>query len=162
MGYEAKVFDIPGESAGDEDSPFVCLIADDDQGDVLLTRKAMASLGEAYRVYWVTNGRDLLALLADPQRRDEIDLVLLDLNMPLLDGRDVLRSVQGNPDRCRVPIVVHTTSANQDDINFAYAVGANAYVSKNPDFAGYRDDVSRLMKFWRHTARIPKSGKLER
>lgn len=147
-----------GADPGSDEKPFVCLIADDDETDVLLTRKALELTRHSYRILWVKNGREVLSLLDDADTLSDIGMLLLDLNMPVMNGRDVLARIKNDSRFRALPVVILTTSRNQDDIDFSYQTGANSYVVKNTDFSRYASDVGTTMKYWRDVSRHPSLG----
>lgn len=87
------------------------------------------------------------------------DLILLDLNVPKVDGRDLLREVKTNPDLRRIPILVLTTSSSDRDISDAYDLGANAFISKPLDLDDVDAMLASLGKFWLGSARLPRRSR---
>jgi CheY-like chemotaxis protein len=83
------------------------------------------------------------------------DLVLLDLNMPRKDGREVLDEIKSDPDLRRIPVVVMTSSEAEEDIAQSYDLHANAYVTKPIDFDGFLDVVGSLEEFWLSVVKMP-------
>ena len=84
------------------------------------------------------------------------DLVLLDLNLPGVDGREVLRTVKSDPDLCSIPIVVMSTSVDDNDIDASYRMHANSFVSKPPDFDQLVTTLAAIQAFWLTAARLPR------
>lgn len=134
------------------------LLVEDDPGDVLITREALEQSKLANTLHTVGNGEEALAFLrregayADAVRPD---LVLLDLNLPRRDGREVLAEVKGDPDLRRIPVVVLTTSQAEEDILRSYDLHANAYVAKPVDFDQFVRVVRQIDEFFFSVVRLP-------
>ena len=118
-------------------APVDILLVEDDPGDVLMTREALADAKMANELYVVSNGEEALAFLnqegeyADAPRPG---LILLDLNLPRVDGREVLAQIKADDILRRIPVVVLTTSEAEEDILRSYDLHANANVTKPVDF----------------------------
>jgi CheY-like chemotaxis protein len=112
-------------------------------------------------VHWCTDGQDALDYLGKSGKyRDDVTvrtpaLILLDLNLPGLDGRRLLSRIKDNPETRHVPVVILTTSNNQTDINKCYALGANTYIQKPVGFEGLVEASSRLKGYWFGIALLP-------
>ncbi|HUR49775.1 MAG TPA: response regulator [Acidimicrobiales bacterium] len=138
--------------------PIEVLLVEDDPGDVLMTQEAFADYKIANRLSVVTNGEDAIAYLRKQGRFEGVptpDLVLLDLNLPRRDGREVLRDIKGDPDLRRIPIVVLTTSEAEDDVLASYDLHANAYVRKPVDFEQFVAAVRSIDDFFITVVRLP-------
>src|SRR5689334_17976974 len=113
------------------------LLVEDDPGDVLMTREAFEDYKVANQLHVVQDGADAMAFLlregdfADAPRPD---LILLDLNLPRMDGREVLQAVKSDAELSSIPVVVLTTSEAEEDVLRSYSLHANAYVTKPVDF----------------------------
>lgn len=83
------------------------------------------------------------------------DLILLDLNMPLKDGREVLREIKSDPSLRGIPTIVMTTSADDDDLRYCYDTGANSYIIKPSSYSELLDVVSSLTNYWTKTVSLP-------
>jgi chemotaxis family two-component system response regulator Rcp1 len=134
------------------------LLAEDNPGDVKLTEKAFER-GHVYNnLHVVGDGVEAMEYLrqegeyADAPRPD---LILLDLNMPRMNGEDVLEELNEDPDLGRIPVVVLTSSEAEEDIIRSYDLNANAYMTKPVDFSGFIDVVERLEEFWLSVVKIP-------
>lgn len=127
------------------------LLVEDDPGDVLMTREALADHRVMNRLHVVTNGEDALAFL---HRTGEFadaatpDLILLDLNLPRRDGREVLAEIKQHPTLRRIPVVVLTTSDSEEDVMRSYDLHANAYVTKPVDFDRFIEAVRSIDDFF--------------
>ena len=138
--------------------PIEVLLVEDDAGDVLMTREALHEGRVFNRLNVVGDGVEALAYLrrageyADAVRPD---LVLLDLNLPKRDGRQVLEEVKADPDLRRIPIVVLTTSEAEEDVLRSYDLHANAYVTKPVDFDRFVEVIRQIDDFWISVVRLP-------
>ncbi len=138
--------------------PIEVLLVEDDPGDVLMTQEAFADYKIANRLTVVTNGEDAIAYLRKQGRFADAatpDLVLLDLNLPRRDGREVLRDIKGDPDLRRIPVVVLTTSEAEEDVLASYDLHANAYVRKPVDFEQFVAAVRAIDDFFITVVRLP-------
>ena len=138
---------------------FVILMADDDEDDRMLAQDALRESGTRATLQFVSDGVELLAHLhqaAKPDGENPIpDLLLLDLNMPRLDGRAALVEIKNHPRLRKLPIVVLTTSSAPDDIDACYAGGANSYITKAVTFQGLVDTMRNLGHYWAETVQLP-------
>ena len=138
--------------------PLVVLVVDDDPGDVLLIREALTPAGHHRDVHVAVDGREAIAFLrrtgehADAPRPD---VVLLDLNMPRMDGRQVLAEIKADPHLGSIPIIVLTTSQDPDDILTSYTLHANAYVTKPLNLDDLTRIVTTIDEFFTHIATLP-------
>jgi CheY-like chemotaxis protein len=138
--------------------PIEVLLVEDDPGDVLMTQEAFADYKIANRLSVVTNGEDAIAYLRKQGEYADAptpDLVLLDLNLPRRDGREVLRDVKADPELRRIPIVVLTTSDANEDVLASYDLHANAYVRKPVDFEQFVEAVRAIDDFFITVVRLP-------
>jgi CheY-like chemotaxis protein len=127
------------------------LLVEDDPGDVYLIREAFAHNKVHNALHVVSDGVAALDFLRRRGAYTEAprpDLVLLDLNLPLKDGREILAEVKADEDLRTIPIVVLTTSEADEDIARSYDLGANAYVTKPVDFDRFIDVVRRIDDFF--------------
>jgi len=138
--------------------PLRILLVEDNPGDVRLIREAFREAHLAYEVQVAEDG--VLALEALRGNGNGVaptrpDLILLDLNLPRKDGRDVLVEVKADPVLRRIPVIVLTTSEAQQDIAGAYDLQANCYVTKPIDFARFMGVVRSIESFWLQTVKLP-------
>lgn len=137
------------------------LSAEDDLDDRLFIREAIRKLADAPEVRFVGDGRELLDYLRragpwrDPASSPRPDLVLLDLNMPRLSGREALPMLKGDPALRLLPVVVLTTSDDQNDVQACYEAGANAFVTKPSRLAELSRVLEATVAFWLRVARLP-------
>jgi CheY-like chemotaxis protein len=136
----------------------VILLVEDNEGDVRLTREALAEGKVANRLVVASDGIEALAVLrrtgehADAPRPD---LILLDLNLPRKDGRQVLAEIKQDPELMRIPVVVLTTSKAEEDILRTYNLHANCYVTKPVDFDKFVSVIQTIDEFWLTVVRLP-------
>jgi CheY-like chemotaxis protein len=134
------------------------LLVEDDPGDVLMTREAFEDSKVPTALHVVNDGAEALAFL---RREGEFadaptpDLVLLDLNLPRVDGREVLAAVKADDELRQIPIVVLTTSEAEEDVLRSYALHANAYVTKPVDFDRFIEVVRKIDDFFASVVRLP-------
>ena len=134
------------------------LLVEDDPGDVALVEDVVVSRRVPCRLHVVGDGVEAMAFL----RREEPwahaprpHLVLLDLNMPRMDGREVLAAVKADPALRSIPVVVLTTSEAEEDVLRSYQLHANAYVAKPVDFDRFIDVVRKIDDFFVTVVRLP-------
>lgn len=142
----------------------VILLADDDPDDLHMARRALEKNGLSQGVYTVGNGEELLEFLrrsgsfAPPAVAPLPALILLDLNMPKMDGREALAAIKADPELCRIPVVVMTTSTSADDIACAYELGSNSFISKPVTLAEYVEVTRVLGEYWFRIVKLPPAG----
>ncbi|MFN3851303.1 MAG: response regulator [Spirosomataceae bacterium] len=127
------------------------LIADDDEDDFFLVKSALEDNGFEGKIDFVENGIELLNFLKK-NTGNLPDLVLLDLNMPKKDGREVLVELRQVPALAMIPVIVFTTSKAPEDIKTCYANGANCYISKPSSFDDLVVLLDKILQFWLKTA----------
>jgi CheY-like chemotaxis protein len=139
--------------------PIEVLLVEDDPGDVLMTREAFEDNKVRNHLHVVSNGVDAMAFLRKEGEWADAptpDLVLLDLNLPRMDGREVLAAVKDDPDLRHVPVVVLTTSEAEEDILRSYSLHANAYVTKPVDFERFITVVRQIDDFFVSVVKLPR------
>lgn len=138
--------------------PVRILLVEDSPGDVNLTREALRTARVANELAVVGDGEaaiEYLRRVGAYADAPPVDLVLLDLNLPKKDGREVLAEVKEDPDLRRIPVIVLTTSADEADILRSYELHANAYVTKPVAFAEFLNALQQLEGFWLQVVRLP-------
>lgn len=139
----------------------VILMAEDDADDRLLTRDAFAETGLACDLRFVEDGVELLDYLArrgvfaKPGSAPQPDLILLDLNMPRMGGREALARIRAETASCHVPVVVLTTSSAPDDVIACYAGGGNSFITKPVTYGELVDTVRCFGQYWFDVAELP-------
>ncbi len=144
---------------------FHILLVEDSAADVLLTKEALAQSKLLVELHVAEDGVQAMEFLRHHGPYSEAptpDLVLLDLNLPLKDGREVLAEVKGDPQLCYIPIVVLTTSQAEEDVLRAYGLHANCYITKPVDFESFVNLVHTIQQFWFSIVTLPKHPELER
>ena len=134
---------------------------EDNPGDVELVQRALRESNYHYELMVVTDGEEAMALLRRESSYSETprpDLVLLDLNLPKKDGREVLAEVKADPDLQTMPVVVLTTSRTQQDILAAYGLRANTYISKPVDAKTFSSTVRTVLDYWLNASTLPRES----
>ena len=138
--------------------PIEILLVEDDPGNVLLTQEALGENKYPVIIHDVPDGVAAMAFLRrEPPYSDVLrpDLVLLDLNLPKKDGREVLAEIKADPDLRSIPVVVLTTSAAEADVLRSYDLHANAYVQKPLDMDQFVDVIQTFDEFFLSVVRLP-------
>lgn len=141
--------------------PITMLLAEDDYDDRYLISEALDESGVENQLYIVENGEDLLDYLknrgkyVDKEEYPRPGLILLDLNMPLMDGREALAKIKDDPDLKRIPIVVLTTSQAEDDIQETYGLGITGFITKPMTFSGLVDVMKSVGNYWFQSVTLP-------
>jgi two-component system, response regulator len=136
------------------------LVADDDEGDRYLIQKAMEDSGVDGDVQFLEDGQKLVdrltAQVATQSGTANLPcLILLDLNMPRMDGREVLKVLKSHPDLKGIPVVVMTNSKRPEDVESTYKDGANSFFTKPLNYSGLVSLMSLIKTYWLQTARLP-------
>jgi two-component system response regulator len=138
--------------------PLEILLVEDNPGDAHLTKLALIDSQLDVRLNVVEDGVEALDFLSKRGKYDRTkspDLILLDLNLPKKDGRQVLIEIKNNPHLRHIPVVVLTTSQSEEDILNAYQLCANCYIAKPLDFTKFVNIVKSIGEFWFEIAELP-------
>jgi CheY-like chemotaxis protein len=138
--------------------PIEILLVEDNPGDARLAWEAIREARVSHNMRWVTDGVEALAFLRREGKFSDAhrpDLILLDLNLPRKDGREVLAEVKKDPDFRRIPVVVLTTSQADEDVLNAYHLNANCYISKPVDLLQFMKVISAIENFWLTVVKLP-------
>ncbi len=141
--------------------PIVILMADDDEDDQALCREALEESRLINVLKQVDDGVELLAYLrregdyADPEASPRPDLILLDLNMPRMDGRSALKEIKADARLRSIPVVILTTSKAEEDMLKGYELGAASYIAKPVTFSGLVDLMKSLGQYWLEIVQLP-------
>jgi len=138
--------------------PIEILLVEDSPGDVRLTREALTANKFRNNLHVVEDGVQALAFLRKQGKHATAprpNLILLDLNLPKKDGREVLAEIKGNGDLRRIPVVVLTTSGAEEDILKAYDLNANCYVTKPVNLDSFIKVVKSIQSFWVTIVELP-------
>jgi CheY-like chemotaxis protein len=125
----------------------------------MMTREAFHDYKLHNELHVVSDGAEAMAFLrqeGEDAGRPRPDLVLLDLNLPRMDGRQVLEAIKSDPELASIPVVVLTTSENEDDVLRSYSLHANAYVTKPVDFQRFIEVVRQIDDFFVTVVRLPR------
>jgi CheY-like chemotaxis protein len=140
-------------------TPISVLLVEDDPGDVLMTREAFADNKIGNTLHVVRDGEEALDFLykrGEHTDAPQPDLILLDLNLPKYDGRQVLEKIKFDPELAHIPVVVLTTSSAEEDILRSYKLHANAYVTKPVDVDRFIAAVRQIDDFFVQVVRLPR------
>lgn len=143
--------------------PITILMADDDPDDRLMTQEAFAECRLRNPLRFVSDGEELMDYLlrrdefADEQRFPMPGLILLDLNMPRRDGREVLRDIKADPNLRGIPVVILTTSKAEEDVVRCYRDGVNSFITKPVTFSALTEVVQAIGKYWLEVVDLPES-----
>jgi CheY-like chemotaxis protein len=151
-------------------SEFHILLIEDSRADAKIIERALKDEDISHRLTVIPDGRDALDYLfglrdesSHTQTDREPDLILLDLNLPGLDGCQVLRQIKGDPDLRLIPVVILTTSQREEDVLQTYQAGANTYIPKPAEYSSYCNLVATLHDYWVGAAsKIPHHLKRQR
>jgi CheY-like chemotaxis protein len=142
-------------------TPHAILLVEDNPADVKITQRALKESGVGVDLIVVRDGQEAVDYLfrqgshASAANWRSPALILLDLNLPRMNGQEVLQRVRGNPELRTVPVVVLTTSRRQEDIQQMYAAGANTYIEKPQDFNRFVQVLQTIHRYWLDTAVLP-------
>lgn len=137
------------------------VMAEDDLEDQQLTREALAESRLRNPIDFVVDGQELLEYLRQQGRyahcagQELPGLILLDLNMPRMDGREALREIKADPKLRQIPVVVLTTSKAEEDILRSYEIGVNSFIVKPVSFTGLVEVMRGLARYWFEIVRLP-------
>lgn len=141
-----------------ENEPIRVLMVEDDPDDVLLMRESLRSSRIHVDLAIVEDGEKALDYLFRRAPYEGVaapDLILLDLNLPRIDGREVLRELKSHGELKRIPVVIMTTSEAEADIEHSYVNGANCYITKPLDFSRFREIMNTYEEFWFTVVKLP-------
>jgi CheY-like chemotaxis protein len=145
----------------DGKSPVEILLVEDNPGDERLTREALREGKVYHNLHWVKDGVQAMEFLRRQGRYASVprpDIVLLDLNLPKKDGREVLEEIKTDEDLKRIPVVVLTTSKAEEDVLRTYNLHANCYVTKPVDLEKFIVVVKSIDVFWLTVVTLPPNG----
>jgi len=142
--------------------PITILICDDDEDDRMLTQQALEQAHISNALRFVEDGEQLLDYLyqrgefsGETGKAPRPGLILLDLNMPKMDGREALQVIKADPTLCAIPVVVLTTSKLDADIIRSYQLGVNSFITKPMSFSGLVEAMSALGRYWLEIVELP-------
>jgi CheY-like chemotaxis protein len=142
--------------------PITILICDDDEDDRMLTQQALEQAHISNALQFVEDGEQLLdylyqrgAYAGEMGKAPRPGLILLDLNMPKMDGREALKVIKGDKTLCDIPVVVLSTSRFDQDIIRSYQLGVNSFISKPVTFSGLVEAMNVLGRYWLEIVELP-------
>lgn len=141
--------------------PIKVLLVEDNHADVDLTRETFESSALNVELTVASDGVEAIDILTgrkSTRTAERPDLILLDLNLPKVDGRQVLLAIKDDRDLKKIPVVVLTSSDAESDVLTSYQLGANCFITKPGDFKAYQDVVQALEGFWFAIATLPKGS----
>jgi CheY-like chemotaxis protein len=147
--------------SGERRPAHAILLVEDNPADVKITQRALRESALSVELIVVRDGQEAVEYLlrqgahATAEGWRGPDLILLDLNLPRLNGLEVLQRIRATPELCAVPVVVLTTSRRAEDVHEMYAAGANTYIEKPQDFARFVQVLQTIQRYWLDTALLP-------
>ncbi|WP_375579841.1 response regulator [Marivirga tractuosa] len=138
------------------------LLVEDNEGDIILTQEAFEESKFINTMDVAKNGKEALNILLQKEgyeNRKEPDLVLLDINLPIKSGHEVLQEIKSIESKRHIPIIMLTTSSSQNDIDLAYLHHANCYVTKPVEIKGFMEAISSIEDFWFNIVSLPNRRK---
>jgi two-component system, chemotaxis family, response regulator Rcp1 len=147
------------KSIGTDAEPIVILLVEDSPGDIRLTREAFKDAKVHISLHVATDGAKAMAFLNREGEHVDAphpDLILLDLNLPKKDGREVLEEIKASPTLKTIPVVILTTSSSETDILRSYMLHANCYITKPVGLAGFLKVVKSIDGFWLSVVKLPR------
>lgn len=144
-------------------NPAIILLVEDNEGDARLAIEALKDGKISNDLHHVKDGVEAMEFLNQTGEHKDAprpDMILLDLNMPRMDGREVLEAINKNPELNRIPVIVLTTSQSDTDIDNSYLLNANCYISKPVDFDQFTNVVRSIEHFWFSVVSLPLNGKM--
>ena len=146
------------ESNGTSGQPLEVLLVEDSPGDIRLTQEALKDAKVHINLRVARDGIDAMAFLmreGEYTTAPRPDLILLDLNLPRKDGREVLKEIKENPELKSIPVVILTTSASEADILRSYMLHAHCYITKPVNLDGFLTVVKSIDSFWLSIVKLP-------
>lgn len=131
------------------------LLVEDDQDDILLIKKAFNSVLDNFHITVAENGLEGLDFLSNSPERIEFDLVILDINMPVMNGFEFLVKLRASAKTAKIPVLVLTTTNNRAELDKAYSLGANTVIQKDKFFELAPEVAQVLIDYWYRLAHIP-------
>jgi two-component system, chemotaxis family, response regulator Rcp1 len=140
------------------------LLIEDNPGDILLTKEAFKECKQCHKIEAVKDGVEALKYLRKQGRyvnSADPDIILLDLNLPKKDGREVLVEIKADCNLRTIPVIILSTSRNMQDIFTSYSLKANCYITKPVELDNFIKIITSIDKFWLKTVKLPKVMKKE-
>ena len=132
------------------------LLVEDNEGDIVLTSEAFEDCGSNIELQIARNGKEAINILFDQNDESLLpDLILLDINLPLLNGHEVLKKIKENTKTKHIPVVILTTSSAMSDINLTYENHANCFITKPADINDFFETINVLSNYWFKFCKLP-------
>ena len=150
------------KSIGTDAEPIEVLLVEDSPGDVRLTREAFKDAKVHINLHVASDGVEAMAFLNREGKHATAprpDMILLDLNLPKKDGREVLAEIKESPALKSIPVVILTTSSSEEDILRSYLLHANCYITKPVGLEGFLKVVRSIDSFWLSVVKLPREGR---
>ena len=141
-----------------DENPKIILLVEDNKADIRLVQEALKNSSVDYQMVVVRDGVAAMAYLHQEGEYAEAlrpNLIVLDLNLPKKDGREVLSEIKTNPEFKRIPVIVLTTSRNEEDVHQSYDLNANCFITKSRNLSQLFKIVQRIEEFWLATVTLP-------
>ncbi len=142
------------------DNRLMILMADDDEDDCMLAKKALDESDLDAKLVFVKDGEELMAYLGEEgevgRKYPEPDIILLDLNMPKMNGLEALKAIKSQATLCHIPVIILTTSKADHDICNSYSFGASSFITKPANFKGLVETMGVIKKYWFEVVELPK------
>lgn len=138
------------------------LLVEDNCDHAEFTLKALSDANGANRTFWVKDGEEALDFLyhrrrwADPETAPRPNLIVLDINVPKIDGHEILKHVKANESFRDIPVVMLTTSSKPSEVTASYGAGANGFITKPIDFRQFVDRINTLQTYWVNAGASPR------
>lgn len=138
------------------------LLVEDNRGDVFMTKRALKSGKVLHNLHVANDGEAALAFLHDVEygQAPRPDLIVLDLNLPKVNGREVLEKIKSNDALASIPVVVLTTSKSEEDILRSYELHANSFITKPVDWQQFVNVIRFIEEYWFTVVKLPKKTRL--
>jgi len=148
---------MPSSSDSDGNKSWSMLLAEDNDSHAKLIKRAALNVYHALEIIHLMDGAEVLGYLRDKQERNEIlpHFLLLDLRLPKVDGMEVLRTIKSDQYLKKLPVVVFSSSENEDEIHEAYELGANSYLIKPIDYEKLKQLIQEISVYWFNYNRAP-------
>ena len=132
------------------------LLVEDNEGDIVLTSEAFEESSCKVNIQVARNGKEAINILFDQNENAQLpDLILLDINLPLLNGHEVLKKIKENEKTKHIPVIILTTSSAISDINLTYENYANSFITKPADINDFFETINVLCNYWFKISKLP-------
>lgn len=132
------------------------LLVEDNEGDIVLTSEAFEESSCKVNIQVARNGKEAINILFDQNENAQLpDLILLDINLPLLNGHEVLKKIKENEKTKHIPVIILTTSSAISDVNLTYENYANSFITKPADINDFFETINVLCNYWFKISKLP-------